>query len=353
MTHRRPPLLLASQPWRDAAFQPLHETHEHDAHHRDRYHRHEGTVHPEYVAVLNDEIAEAHETDQELRDDHADEAPADRESDARQNERRRRRQDHVGPEPPLARVECARHLEEAAVDIADALLRVDEHREDAEQRDRRHARRVTLVLEDESDDRNERDRRHRVERAHQRIEGIERCPPTAGHDPEKHADHDRDGKPTDERAKTFHERVLQLAGLHELDERDRDRRWRPDDQRVPAGREELPHQKHDGDGAEPDGPVPHPGREASAADGGRGAGLRLADAHAAGRSSTRREQRSRSSTKRSWAITEAIVRGRSMSTEMISRTRAGRDESTTTRSPSAMASSMECVMNTIVRGRSW
>ena len=49
-------------------------------------------------------------------------------------------------------------------------------------------------------------------------------------------------------------------------------------------------------------------------------------------------------------MTDAIVRGRSMSTEMISRTRAGRDDRTTTRSPSAIASSIECVMNTIVRG---
>src|SRR5439155_20126036 len=134
---------------------------------------------------------------------------------------------------------------------------------------------------------------------------------------------------------------------------DCDRGRGSDDEGIQAEREELPHPTDDCDGAQPDGQVADRWREPSAAGGGGRAGLRLADAYAAGRSRTSREHRSRRSTKRSWAMTEAIVRGRSMSTEMTSRTRAGRDESTTTRSPSAIASSMECVMNTIVRGRSW
>ena len=49
-------------------------------------------------------------------------------------------------------------------------------------------------------------------------------------------------------------------------------------------------------------------------------------------------------------MTLATVLGRGMSTTIVSRTRAGRALSTTMRSPSAIASSIECVMKTIVRG---
>src|SRR5207253_4960969 len=317
------------------------------------YDRHERPVHSEHVSVLDDQIAQADKTSQALSNDHPDQPAADGEADPGEDDRRGRGQDHVGPEPPLAGVESAGHLQDASVDVADALLRVDEHGEDTEERHRSHARGIALILEHEPDDGNECDRWHRVERAHEGIERVERGPPSARHDPKKHADDHRDDESSDEGPKAREERRLQLARLHQLDERDRDRRRRSDDEGIPAGREELPHQKDDCDGAQPDGPVAHPWRETSAAGGGGRAGLRLADAHAAGRSRTSREHRSRRSTKRSWAMTEAIVRGRSMSTEMTSRTRAGRDESTTTRSPSAIASSMECVMNTIVRGRSW
>src|SRR6184192_2225402 len=106
-----PPLLLASQPRCDAALEPLNETHEDDAHCGHCYDRHERPVHSEHVSVLDDQIAQADKTNQELSNDHPNQPAADGEADPGDDERRGRGQDHVGPEPPLAGVESAGHLQ--------------------------------------------------------------------------------------------------------------------------------------------------------------------------------------------------------------------------------------------------
>src|SRR5438093_7039352 len=235
-------LLLASQPRRDAAFKPLNQTHEDDAHGGNDDDWHEHAVDPEDVAVLDDEITEPDEADEELRDDHADETAADRETDPGEHEGRRGGQDHIGPESPLAGVERPSHFQESAIDVPHSLLRVDEDRKNAKQRDRRHAWRIALEFENETDERDERDRRQRAKGADERMQGVDGGPPTSGHDPEEHADDNGDHEPSDEGTEARHERRLQLARLDQLHERDGDRRRRPDDQRAPAGSEELPHQ---------------------------------------------------------------------------------------------------------------
>src|SRR6266545_4539283 len=182
-------LLLASRPRRDAAFQPLDQACESDPKSSDDDHRREHLVDTEDVLVRDDQVAEPpgpDDSDEELRDDHPDQAPADREPDAREDERKCGRDYDVPPQAPLARVERARHLEKIAVDVTDALLRVDEDREDTEEGDGDDPRRVTLELEDESDERDERDRRDRIERAHDRIERVVGgAPPPGGHPDEQ------------------------------------------------------------------------------------------------------------------------------------------------------------------------
>src|SRR5436190_84631 len=121
---------------RDTTLEPLHETHHQDAHRRDDDDRDEHAVDTENVLVRDDQIAETDEADEEFRDDHADEAAADRQTDSCQDIRHGRRQDHVGPQTPLAGVEGTGHLQQLAVDVPDTLLRIDEDREDREERDR-------------------------------------------------------------------------------------------------------------------------------------------------------------------------------------------------------------------------
>src|SRR5207237_9701330 len=89
-------------PRRATTLEPLHETHHQDAHRRDYDDRDEHAVDTENVLVRDDQIAETDETDEEFRDDHADEAAADRQTDSRQDIWHGRRKDHVGPQTPLA-----------------------------------------------------------------------------------------------------------------------------------------------------------------------------------------------------------------------------------------------------------
>src|SRR5439155_12270184 len=160
-------LLLTSQPRRDAALDPLHEAHQKDAHRGHHDDRHEHAVDAEDVLVRDDQISEADEADEELRDDHPDQSSSDRKAHAGEDERRRGGQDHVGPQPPLAGREGARDLEQRLIHVAHALLRVDEDREDREQRDGRDPWLVAhrRATEGDRDERDERDGRSRVERA--------------------------------------------------------------------------------------------------------------------------------------------------------------------------------------------
>src|SRR6266545_4885924 len=215
---------FASRPWRDAAFNDLDETHERDAERGDDDDRDEHPVDAEHVLVLDDQVAEPAQTDEELRDDHADQPASDREPDPRQDERQARRQDDVAPEPPLARVERSSDLEQSGVDVPHALLGVDEDREDREQDDRRDPRCLTLVAEGDRDERHERHGGDRVERAHPGIEEVEGEARPAGQDPEDDAGHQRDREPGDEDPEALEERELQLAGREELTERGQDRR---------------------------------------------------------------------------------------------------------------------------------
>src|SRR5438270_611931 len=82
---------------RDTTLEPLHETHHQDAHRRDDDDRHEHSVDAEDVLVRDDQIPKTNETNEEFRHDHADQAAADRQPDAREDIGRRGRKDHVGP----------------------------------------------------------------------------------------------------------------------------------------------------------------------------------------------------------------------------------------------------------------
>src|SRR6266545_6612544 len=345
---------FASRPWRDAAFNDLDETHERDAERGDDDDRDEHPVDAEHVLVLDDQVAEPAQTDEELRDDHADQPASDREPDPRQDERQARRQDDVAPEPPLARVERSSDLEQSGVDVPHALLGVDEDREDREQDDRRDPRCLTLVAEGDRDERHERHGGDRVERAHPGIEEVEREARPAGQDPERDAGHQRDREPGDEDPEALEERELQLAGREELTERGQDGRRRPEQDRVQRRTEELPDGEHTDDRRGPHQPVradPHRSKAgARTRDAAPLPDADLVERHAATGSRRSRQQRSRNGTKRSSATTLATVRGRRIGTSRISRTRAGRADRTTTRSPRAIASSIECVMKTIVRG---
>src|SRR5439155_21300495 len=112
----------------------LLESHDHNAERGDYDDQDVREVDTENVLVRDDQIAETDEADEEFRDDHADQAAADRQTDARENVRCRGRQDHVGPQTSLAGVEGTGHLQQLAVDVPDALLRIDEDREDREER---------------------------------------------------------------------------------------------------------------------------------------------------------------------------------------------------------------------------
>src|SRR5207237_10563772 len=104
--------------------------------------RDEHSVDPDDVLVGGDEIPHPDQTNEELCHDHADESAADTEAYAGEDERYRRWDDEVSPQPALARVEGARDLEQGAVEIPYGLLRVDEDREHREQRHRGDPRRI-------------------------------------------------------------------------------------------------------------------------------------------------------------------------------------------------------------------
>src|SRR6266700_4856713 len=131
-----PPSPVSARPGGEPILQPLHDRDEQDAHRGHDDHRDQHPVDAKGVLIDDDQRAEAlPDRDQELGEHHPDEGARDRQLESREDERQRPRQQHVGPQPALAGVEGARHLEQLRGDVADPLLGVEDHREDREEHD--------------------------------------------------------------------------------------------------------------------------------------------------------------------------------------------------------------------------
>jgi hypothetical protein len=81
---------------------------------RDQQDRDEGAVGAEAVGVGDDQIAEACDSREDLRDDHADQRASDGQPQTGDNIRQRRRQDQVAPPPALSGAAGLRHLDQVA-----------------------------------------------------------------------------------------------------------------------------------------------------------------------------------------------------------------------------------------------
>src|SRR5215470_18139489 len=136
-SYAKPPSLIplgGRRPWRDLDLEHAEQRRQGDAQEAERHDRHEHLVDLIGRGGPHDQIADARDGGVEVREHHADQPAADREPQAGDDERQRAWQHNVEPELAFAAAERASNLDQPRIDILHALIGIDGHGEEREQK---------------------------------------------------------------------------------------------------------------------------------------------------------------------------------------------------------------------------
>src|SRR6188472_2388708 len=210
-----------------------------------------GPHRPELERVLRDEqhVADAARRREVLGDDHDDHGEREADPHSRGDLREGGGQ-HDAPDPLVGRDAVgARGVDERRVEGADPVDRVEQHREDAEERDERDLLQVPDRVEQEHRDRQKRGRWHRppvLDVRHRELPGPQRHPER---DADRDADRRADPEPEQDAHQARDEVAPELLEHPEVVELLQDLRRRRPELAVRRARPELPdHDDRDRDG---------------------------------------------------------------------------------------------------------
>ena len=124
-------------PRRHSPLDEAQEPGQRNAQHAQSYNRHEHRVGAVGAGVTGDQVTDAGDRSVEIREHHADQPAPDGEPQARDDEGHGRGQYDVDPEVSLVAAEGPAHLDQAVVDVLNALIRVDYDRKKSKKKNHR------------------------------------------------------------------------------------------------------------------------------------------------------------------------------------------------------------------------
>ena len=169
---------MSDPPRKRGALRPADALGQHHGDDHDGEDAGEHLVEREQVAEAGDGVADAFRRREELADQDADQAAADRDAGAGDDVGQHARDDDLQIEVALRAAERAHHVDQQRIDRAHAGLGVEDEREHREQEDDDRLA-GDADAEEHDHQRRQRDQRARIEHRHQRIERVARRAPAS------------------------------------------------------------------------------------------------------------------------------------------------------------------------------